>query len=137
MSTVAKDGTRVELSISEVADRTGLSRDTLRYYEKASLINAVNRSTGGRRCYSAAHLAWLQFLMRLRATDMSIADMQCFAELRRGGDGTFADRMALPRTHQTGVARQIADLQNHLVALGHKIDIYQSLLEEHGGTDTP
>jgi hypothetical protein len=71
------------LPIAEVVERTGLSRDTLRYYEKAGLIDAVDRSSGGQRRYASADLAWLEFLLRLRATGMSIADMQRFAELRR------------------------------------------------------
>jgi len=67
------------LAIAEVVERTGLSRDTLRYYEKAGLIDAVDRSRGGQRRYVSGDLAWLEFLLRLRATGMSIADMQRFA----------------------------------------------------------
>jgi hypothetical protein len=37
------------LTIAEVAARTGLSADTLRYYEKANLISSVGRSAGGGR----------------------------------------------------------------------------------------
>jgi len=124
------------LPIAEVVERTGLSRDTLRYYEKAGLVDAVDRSSGGQRRYASADLAWLEFLLRLRATGMSIADMQRFAELRRGGDRTIADRLTLLREHRIGVERHIADLHNHLAALAQKIDLYESLLDEHGGTDT-
>ena len=91
------------LPIAEVVERTGLSRDTLRYYEKAGLIDAVDRSSGGQRRYASADLAWLEFLLRLRATGMSIADMQRFAELRRGGDRTIADRLTLLWEHRIGV----------------------------------
>lgn len=124
------------LPIAEVVERTGLSRDTLRYYEKAGLIGAVDRSSGGKRRYASADLAWLEFLLRLRATGMSIADMQRFAELRRGGGRTIADRLTLLRQHRIGVDRHIADLHDHLAALAQKIDLYESLLDEHGGTDT-
>ncbi len=54
------------LPIAEVARRTGLSKDTLRYYEKAGLIEAVKRSSGGQRRYAANDLDWLTFLLRLR-----------------------------------------------------------------------
>ena len=37
------------LPIAEVAQRTGLAKDTLRYYEKAGLIEAVDRSSAGQR----------------------------------------------------------------------------------------
>lgn len=103
---------------------------------KSGLIEAVDRSSGGQRRYASGDLAWLEFLLRLRATGMSIADMQRFAELRRGGDRTIADRLTLLREHRIGVERHIADLHNHLAALARKIDLYESLLDEHGGTDT-
>jgi len=34
------------------------------------------------------------------------------------------------------VERHIADLHNHLAALAQKIDLYESLLDEHDETDT-
>ncbi|MCW2915665.1 MAG: putative MerR-family transcriptional regulator [Actinomycetia bacterium] len=73
------------LTITEVSERARLSPDTLRYYEKAGLIDRVGRSAGNQRRYAAADLAWLEFLLRLRDPGMSIADMQRFAGLRRGG----------------------------------------------------
>jgi DNA-binding transcriptional MerR regulator len=60
------------LSITEVSRRTGLSADTLRYYEKAGLIQPVRRSRVGVRRYATADMEWLAFLMRLRDTGMSI-----------------------------------------------------------------
>ena len=44
------------------------------------------RSAGGQRRYAASDLDWLAFLLRLRATGMSIADMRHFTDLRRSGD---------------------------------------------------
>jgi DNA-binding transcriptional MerR regulator len=125
------------LPIAEVAERTGLSRDTLRYYEKAGLIEAVDRSAGGRRCYAAADLDWLSFLLRLRATGMSIADMRRFAQLRQAGDSGITARLELLNGHRDDVQRHIAVLQGHLRALDIKINHYLDLLGEPAGTDTP
>src|SRR5690348_8852888 len=88
------------LSIAEVATLTGLSKDTLRYYEKARLIEAVVRSSGGQRRYAASDLDWLAFLLRLRATGMSIADMRRFADLRRDGDASVPSRLELLTRHR-------------------------------------
>ncbi|SDK62029.1 DNA-binding transcriptional regulator, MerR family [Nonomuraea maritima] len=118
------------LTITEVAERTGLSRDTLRYYEKAGLIDAVGRSASGRRRYAAADLDWIDFALRLRDTGMSIADMQRFAELRRGGDSTTAERLAMLREHRAALTRRIRDLEANGRALDDKIDHYEGLLED-------
>ncbi len=123
------------LSIEEVAQHTGLSKDTLRYYERAGLIEAVERSSGGRRRYSAKDLDWLAFLLRLRATGMSIADMRRFAELRRAGESSVAARLELLSTHRAEVKQHILALRGDLRAVQSKIANYQSLLEEQTGTD--
>jgi DNA-binding transcriptional MerR regulator len=125
------------LPISEVAQRTGLSKDTLRYYEKAGLIEAVDRSSSGQRRYATTDLDWLAFLMRLRATGMSIGDMQRFAELRRKGSSSANDRLDLLTAHRDAVQRHIADLHGDLQILDTKIAHHQDLLDEQTGTDQP
>ena len=116
------------LTIAQVAERTGLSHDTLRYYERAGLIERVGRTTGNQRRYDAADLAWLEFLLRLRETGMSIADMQRFAQLRARGDDTVADRLAMLREHRAELAERIRALRRNAAALDDKIDHYERLL---------
>ncbi|TMR19438.1 MerR family transcriptional regulator [Nonomuraea turkmeniaca] len=117
------------LPIAEVARRTGLSADTLRYYEKAGLIDSVRRTAGGVRRYAAGDMDWLAFLLRLRDTGMSIADMQRFAEQRREGDASVAERLALLREHRDCVDRRIRSLRENNRALDNKIAHYEELLE--------
>ncbi|MBW8704680.1 HTH-type transcriptional regulator AdhR [Streptomyces sp. MBT84] len=125
------------LTIAQVAERTGLTHDTLRYYEKAGLIERVGRTGGNQRRYAAADLAWLEFLLRLRETGMPIAEMQRFAGLRARGEATVADRLAMLREHRAGVARRIRALRRNAAALDDKIDHYERLLEGQPGTDEP
>ncbi|MEU9283648.1 MerR family transcriptional regulator [Streptomyces sp. NPDC048275] len=123
------------LTIAQVAERTGLSHDTLRYYEKAGLIERVGRTTGNQRRYEAADLAWLEFLLRLRETGMSIADMQRFARLRAHGDSTVPDRLATLREHRAELADRIRALRRNATALDDKIDHYERLLDQPGSDD--
>jgi DNA-binding transcriptional MerR regulator len=73
--------------------------------------------------------------MRLRATGMSIADTQRFAELRGKGSSSVTDRLELLTGHRDAVQRHIADLQGDLQVLDTKITHYQGLLDEQTGTD--
>ncbi|WP_225837449.1 MerR family transcriptional regulator [Streptomyces sp. NK08204] len=128
----------ITLTIAQVAERTGLTHDTLRYYEKAGLIERVGRTTGNQRRYQAADLAWLEFLLRLRETGMSIADMQRFAQLRAAGDATVAGRLAMLREHRAQLADRIRTLRRNATALDQKIDHYERLLlDGQPGTDEP
>ncbi|MFE9806994.1 MerR family transcriptional regulator [Streptomyces sp. NPDC005548] len=128
-------GAEPTLTIAQVVERTGLSHDTLRYYEKAGLIERVGRTTGNQRRYAAADLAWLEFLIRLRGTGMSITDMQRFAELRSRGDGSVPDRLAMLREHRTDLADRMRALRRNAAALDDKIHHYERLLAEPGSDD--
>ena len=45
------------LSIDEVAQRSGLTAHTLRYYERIGLIAPIHRASGGQRRYAASDMA--------------------------------------------------------------------------------
>ncbi|WP_458242742.1 MerR family transcriptional regulator [Streptomyces sp. MAI_2237] len=125
------------LTIAEVAERTGLSHDTLRYYEKAGLIERVGRTTGNQRRYEAADLLWLEFLLRLRDTGMPISGMQRYARLRAQGDASVADRLAMLREHRAELADRMRALRRNARALDAKIAHYERLLDGQPGTEDP
>jgi DNA-binding transcriptional MerR regulator len=72
-----------ELTISEVAGRTGLTRHTLRYYERDGLMLGVGRAGSGHRRYSERDLGWIELITKLRATGMPIGEVRRYAELVR------------------------------------------------------
>src|SRR5438445_13738504 len=94
------------LSITEAAKATGLSAYTLRYYEQIGLIAPVDRRGGARR-YSDADMRWLEFLVRLRATGMSMRDMPRYAQLLR--QGQVPDGLAERNTPLEAHALQVAE----------------------------
>lgn len=58
---------------------------TLRYYERAGLIQAVTRTGGNQRRYQPGDVEWVRFL-RLRETGMPISQMHQYADLRAEGE---------------------------------------------------
>jgi DNA-binding transcriptional MerR regulator len=118
------------LTIAEVVGRTGLSTDTLRYYERVGLIAPVGRTAGNHRAYAASDLDWLDFLLRLRETGMTINDMHKFAELRSDGDSSVPARLDMLRRHRASLDAHISSLCRNAEALDDKIDHYQQLVTE-------
>lgn len=114
------------LTIGQVAEMTGLSTHTLRYYEQAGLLRAISRTAAGHRLYAPADLDWLAFVMRLKATGMPIAQMQAFAALRAQGESTFGARRSLLVAHHDAVRAHIAELQASLDVIGDKIVNYEA-----------
>ena len=114
------------IPISQAARRTGLSVDTLRYYERAGLIAPVSRARNGRR-YEEVDLLWLAFLRRLRATGMPIAQMQQFARLRSAGDATAGERRELLEEHARIVRDRLAEVSENLEIVEREITHFRGL----------
>ncbi|BDQ33980.1 MerR family transcriptional regulator [Pseudodesulfovibrio portus] len=118
------------MTISDTAKRLGLSPHTLRYYEKIGLIRDVERASG-RRVYTDRDLIWLEFVLRLKATGMGLARIKRYADLRYEGDETVPERKAMLLSHRQDLESAIARLKSNLVALDHKIELYEAMEKEH------
>ncbi|HSZ40910.1 MAG TPA: MerR family transcriptional regulator [Trebonia sp.] len=124
-SPVPPDG----VAIAEAARRTGVSAHTLRYYERAGLVvSPVDRTSGGRRRYRAPDLKWIIICTKLRATGMPIRGLRRYAELVAAGPGNEAERLELLEAHRAVVRARLAEIQENLEILDHKIDVYRGSL---------
>jgi DNA-binding transcriptional MerR regulator len=123
----------VTYSIAEAARRTGLTIDTLRYYERIELIDPPARDTGGRRTYTEDDLGWLGFLTKLRTTGMPIRLMREYAKLRRGGPATASRRKQILVEQRRDVLDRIAELQGSLDVLNYKITNYEQIEQDMAG----
>lgn len=122
----AGPGPRTGLSIAEAARRTGVSVHTLRYYERAGLVvTTVDRTAGGRRRYHQLDLDWIVICSRLRATGMPIRAIRRYAELVAAGPGNEKDRLALLEEHRAAVLVKLAEAEESLKLIDHKIDVYR------------
>ncbi|MCL6613887.1 MAG: MerR family transcriptional regulator [Firmicutes bacterium] len=115
-------------TIRQVAEATGLSLHTLRYYERIGLIHPIGRAENTHRRYSAGDIAWIEFLTRLRATGMSIRQMLAYAELQRRGEETLPARLAMLQAHRRKVEAYMDELREHLRLICRKIEFYQARL---------
>lgn len=115
---------RDRYTISEVAALTGLTAHTLRWYERIGLMPHVDRSHTGQRRFTNRDLDWLAFVGKLRLTGMPVADMVAYAEMVRAGEDTVDARRELLERTRTDVIARIAELQDTLAVLDHKIGFY-------------
>lgn len=117
------------LSIGQVAERTGLSVHTLRFYEaEGILVDPVERMAGGRRRYSEHDVEWLTICTNLRSSGMPIPEIRRYAELVRAGTGNEAERLDVLRGHREEVLDRIAKLHQWLDVISRKVAIYEDRL---------
>ena len=110
-----------ELTIQQVAQRTGLSIDTLRYYERIGLIEPIGRAESGHRRYTQKDLNWIDLLLHLRKTGMPRAQMVRFAQLGRQGSATLTERRLMLEQHQQALQQRMQELEQHMTVLQFKI----------------
>lgn len=121
---------------------TGVSLDTLRYYERIGLL-ALARDTAGHRVFTDGDLDWIGLLRCLRETGMPIAQMQRYAS--PSGTLTASDdevaiarhRLEILREHGRRVAQDIDRLLLQQQLLADKLAWYGGVVERAGGSVGP
>ena len=115
------------LTPREMSTETGISLDTLRYYERAGLMPGVERLPNGHRRYGQSDIEWIRIVQCLRTTGMPIRDIRRYTTLALDGDHTIEERLSLLRVHREEVIRQMDELKDNLDHLDGKIAWYESL----------
>lgn len=94
------------MNIGRLAELTGVTPDTLRYYEREGLLDAPARATNGYRSYDDGHAARVRFVRSAQALGFSLAEI----------------RWILPRLAAGKVDR--AEIERHLKAKIAEIDAH-------------
>ncbi len=111
---------------AEAAERTGLSLDALRYYEREQLLPPIARTAGGRRVYGEEDLAWAGIITCLRDAGLGIADLREFTRLLRteAPGSASGDRVAFLRRRKEELEGRRRSLDAALTVLAEKINYY-------------
>ena len=116
------------MKISEASEQSGLSVDTLRYYEKVGLLPPITRTNGGIRAYTEADIKRIDFIKCMRAAGLPIDVLTEYFELVEQGDETIEARKEILQTQRTRLVAMMAELQETLALLNSKIEGYEDAL---------
>lgn len=100
--------------ISEFARKTGVSADTLRYYEQLGIIPHVLRNAKGIRVYNTAIEDRVVLIKSLKKCGMSLDDMLMYIKLLEEGDKTLTKRKNLLEHVKETLLQKITAMQNML-----------------------
>lgn len=112
------------MKIGQLAERTGLTAHTIRYYERIGLLPYAARDRSGQRAYDGTILPWIEFLRRMKTAGMPIREMVRYARLRAQGSATAPERKELLVRHRQRIRTEIAELRACLSVLDKKIATY-------------
>ena len=118
------------LQIGQVAERTGLSLRTIRFYEEHGLVRPTTRTDGGFRLYSEDDVARLEVIKRMKPLGFTVEEMRelltLLADLgRTPGDEALVDRL---RMFHEAATERVRALQEQLsVAQGFAATLAERL----------
>lgn len=109
------------LTMSEMAAVSGLSADTLRYYEREGLVR-VERLPSGHRRFGPAAIERVLLIARMRVSGMPIGQLRELARLLDEGEDDHPQVRALLEAQRERLRRGIAELQLALAVTEFKLD---------------
>jgi len=111
------------LTVGRLAERTGVSPDTLRYYEKMGLIRAASRSQSGYRIYGEDAERILQFIKGAKTLNFTLEEIRQLLTLNRSDKATCAEVLQ----HTTG---KIIEAEQKIRELKEVKRILSALVEQ-------
>lgn len=117
----------------QVADKLGISKDTLFYYEKEGLLPEIKRDDLHRRLYSHSDIDWIYLICCLRETDMPICKIKEYVALLKSKSvNALAERRNILTEHQHFIDEKIKTYQTLRALINKKIEFYdQTLLSKN------
>jgi MerR family mercuric resistance operon transcriptional regulator len=103
-------GVQSEFGVGELSQRTGVSIETVRYYEKIGLLPPPPRTGGGHRLYSNSHVKRLVFIRRSRELGFTLREIRNLLDMADGGC-RCGDIKETALARLKAVRRKIADLR--------------------------
>ncbi|WOO89024.1 MerR family transcriptional regulator [Mollicutes bacterium LVI A0078] len=117
------------MTIQEVSEKTGLSKHTLRYYEKIGLIDTVKKSKSNYRIYNQNDLNRLEFICNMREAGMGISKLKEYIQLTSQGENTVEERRGILLENKKKIQEEIKLLEKSMNYIEYKIENYDSIIK--------
>lgn len=115
----------MEYTISQAAEKFGITAHTLRFYDKEGLLPFVDRGSGGRRIFKDGDLGWLRIIGCLKETGMPIREIRDYLDLCMKGDKTLQTRLDVMRAHKKKMLEKLAEIKKYMKVIDYKLDYYE------------
>ena len=119
----------VRYTISALAQKTGLSVHTLRYYEKAGIIRHVERTPSGRRIYGEDSVACLIGALCLKQARVTLAQIKEFFDATVQGEATLTHRLEIMTQARNNLIDMQESVERSLKLVGFFIEGTQAAVQ--------
>ena len=121
----------------EMAKKLGITKDSLRYYEKEGLLPPIKRDSSGHRVFSDSDMDWIFLIRCLRDTDMPIFKIKKYVSLvMRGDNASIHERRNMLLEHDAYIKEKIATFQNLQQLIEKKFNFFDETLSSDAAEST-
>ena len=113
------------MNIKKVSEQTGISADTIRYYERIGLIPPVTRNKSGVRDFTELDIQLLEFVRCYRNAGVGVEPLTDYIQLLEQGEQTVPARIDLLTEQLKALENRIDELTQARDRLQYKIEHYQ------------
>ena len=113
-------------TVKDIAEMTGLSIYTIRFYDKEGLLPFVSRNKSGIRVFTESDINQIMTICCLKNTGMQIKDIKKYIDYCMEGADTIDSRRELFIAHRNEIINQIKVLNENLKLIDSKLEIYSS-----------
>ena len=118
--------------IGEVAQRAGVSVDTIRYYEKRKLLPPSPRSEGGFRLFAVETIERVRFIKQAQEMGFSLDEIRTL--LTGGGSGACGQMRDLLHAKLEEIGQRMKGLQTFKRTLSRHLQACKKELARNGAT---
>jgi DNA-binding transcriptional MerR regulator len=116
-------------TISQVAEKMGVTVPTLRYYDKEGLLPFVDKKPNGTRVFKDEDFQGLAVITCMKNSGMPIKDIKKFMDLCNEGDSKLKERLEIFLERKEAVQKQMEELNKAMETINHKIWYYETAIE--------
>lgn len=112
------------MNVSEASKKTGVSTDTIRYYEKEGLIPIIDRNKSGNREIDEKIIRRIIFAKQMRAAGMSIKSLKQYVDLVDDSEDNTIKQKEILREQIRAMTEKRDDIQFAINHLNYKLEHY-------------
>jgi DNA-binding transcriptional MerR regulator len=110
-------------TIKQTAEQTGITEDTIRYYEKIALLPRAERKENGHRIYRQEGINTIRLIACMKKTGMPLEEMRPFLAVSADTDpAEYPELVELLTSHRKNIVSQIASLQQVVDFIDMKLE---------------
>lgn len=113
-------------TVKEVAEKTGLTPYTIRYYLKEGLFPSIERASNGTRLFQDRDIESFYMIECMKRCGMTISEIRQYMDWLMEGDENIDKCLALFQKKQEELDRELQRLQECSQAVKYKVWYYET-----------